>query len=98
MRKTLSIMLVLLLGVVAYAEASDRTVVMKIEGMTCELCPLAIKKSLEGVQGVKSVKVSFDEKKAWVVADKSVMDEALTNAVRTAGPYRGTVIERKSTE
>ncbi len=81
--------------VTAVAAGTDQNIVMEIKGMTCEVCTIAIKKSLTDVQGVKSVKVSFDEKKAWLVVDKSVTDSMLTDAVRKAGEYEGTVIDRK---
>ncbi len=96
MKKMLPIMLVLLLGAVAYAEASDRQVVIEIEGMTCELCAVAIKKSLREVKGVMAVKVSFKEKKAWLTTDTSVTDEMLMEAIRKAGAYTGNVIEKKT--
>jgi mercuric ion binding protein len=95
MKKILPVALVLFLGAVAFAEAAEQAVVMKIEGMTCELCAIAIKKSLKGVPGVRNVKVSYAEKKAWVTVDKSVTDDALIDAVRKAGEYEGKVIERK---
>ena len=78
-----------------YALAAQQ-VVMDIKGMTCELCPIAIKKSLERVKGVKEIKVSFDEKKARLTVDDAVTDKALEEAVQKAGEqYKGKVIERK---
>lgn len=79
----------------AYGEAAEQQVVMEIEGMTCDLCPLAIKKSLEGIKGVGAVKVSLEEKKAWLTIDESVADAVLTDAVAKAGPYKARIIERK---
>ncbi len=43
------IIVVLLLGSVVYAGVSDQQVVMEIKGMTCEMCPIAIKKALTEV-------------------------------------------------
>lgn len=96
MKKIFAICLLLTLFFlpVAYAGAGQQ-VVMEIKGMTCEMCPIAIKKALTEVQGVESVKVSFEEKKAWVTVDRTVTNEMLTNAVRKAGEYEGKVIERK---
>ncbi len=84
--------LVLLLTV-GYALAAQQ-VVMDIKGMTCELCPVAIKKSLEKVAGVKSVKVSFEDKKARLTVDDAVNDKTLEEAVRKAGNYTVKVIGR----
>ena len=41
------------------------------------------------------MKVSYEEKKAWLTADESVTDAALVTAVQKAGSYKGKVIERQ---
>ncbi len=96
MKKTasLSMIMALLLANAVFA-GSNQNVVMEIKGMTCEVCTIAVKKALMDVQGVKSVKVSYDKKKAWLVVDKTVTDDMLSGAVRKAGDYEGKVIERK---
>ncbi len=96
LRKEVILVLALFIGTsVVSAGASEQQVVMAIEGMTCELCAVAVKKSLGEVKGVKTVKVSFEEKKAWLTTDASVADEMLAEAVQKAGAYTGTVIEKK---
>ncbi len=96
MKKIASLyMIVALLLATAVFAGSDQNVVMEIKGMTCEVCTVAVKKALTDVQGVKSVKVSYDEKKARLVVDKTVTDDMLSAAVRKAGEYEGKVIERK---
>jgi mercuric ion binding protein len=87
--------LLCLLLIAAYIEAAEQQVVMEIEGMTCDLCSIAIKKALEEIKGVRSVKVSFEDNKAWITVDESVTDAALTDAVKKAGPYTARIIERK---
>ncbi len=77
-----------------YNAAAEQKVVMEIKGMTCALWPIAIKKSLAGIDGVKDTKISYKEKKAWLSVDESVTDTALVKAVQKAGPYRGKVVER----
>ena len=90
-----TMVLSVLLLTAGYALAAQQ-VVMDIKGMTCELCPIAIKKSLEKVAGVKSVKVSFEEKKARLSVDDAVIDKTLEEAVWKAGEqYKGEVVERK---
>jgi len=81
--------------VAAVAAAADQNVIVEINGMTCDVCTIAVKKSLKSVPGVKSVKVSFEENKARLVVDPSVTDGALTDALKKAGEYEGKVIERK---
>lgn len=94
MKKVLALLVAALLLSAVSVHAAQR-VVMEIEGMTCALCPLAIKKSLAKVPGVSEVNVSFEEKKARLIAEDAVTDQTLEEAVRKAGAYRGEVIERK---
>jgi mercuric ion binding protein len=93
-RVILLIVPLLLLLAVNVAHA-DQKVVMEIKGMTCVLCPLAIKKSLSGIKGVGDVKISYEEKKAWLTIDETVTDTTLVEAVQKAGPlFSGKVVER----
>ena len=71
--------------------ATPKTVTLAVQNMTCELCPITVKKSLEKVPGVSAVKVDFDRKTAIVTydADKP-QPEALTKATTNAG-YPSTV-------
>lgn len=89
-----TVLVAVLLLTAGYALAAQQ-VVMDIKGMTCELCPVAIKKSLEKVTGVKNVKVSFEDKKARLTVDDAVTDKTLEEAVRKVGAYTGKVVERK---
>ncbi|TWJ33486.1 heavy-metal-associated domain-containing protein [Geobacter argillaceus] len=97
MKRVIGTVVVAVLLLTAGYVLAAQQVVMDIKGMTCELCPLAIRKSLEKVAGVKSVKVSFDDKKARLAVDEAVTDKALEQAVQKAGTYTGKVIERKQT-
>ncbi len=40
--------------------------------MTCDTCPITVKKAMQRVDGVKSVKVDLDSKTAVAVYDPSV--------------------------
>ncbi len=51
------------------ASAAERTTLFAIKNMSCVTCPFMVRKSMEGVDGVISVKVSFDKKMATVVYD-----------------------------
>ena len=94
-KRWILIIVVILLLVAGYSAAAEQKIVIHIDGMTCGLWPLAVKKSLAGIKGVQGVKVSYEEKKAWLTADESVTDTALVKAVQKAGPYKGTVVERQ---
>ncbi|NQV82244.1 MAG: cation transporter [Rhodospirillales bacterium] len=60
---------VLLLVSAPVAMAKESAVTLSVSGMTCASCPYIVKKSLSQVKGVKNVKVSLEERKAWVVFD-----------------------------
>ncbi len=52
----------------AFAGA-PQTVVLDVQNMTCALCPLTVKKSLQQVPGVADAKVDLDKKTATVRFD-----------------------------
>jgi mercuric ion binding protein len=76
---------VLVLAVSPAFAAATQTVVLDVQNMTCELCPITVKKSLERVPGVAIAKVDLDKKTATVQFDPdkaapAVLVEATTNA------------------
>ena len=85
-------LLLLLLPVICIA--AEELVVIDIEGMTCDLWPIAIKKSLVGIEGVTAVKISYEEKTGWVTVDEAISNERLLEAIKKAGPYTGKIKER----
>ena len=56
-----------------------------IEGMSCGHCSKRVEEALKSVDGVKSVLVSLEEKKAEVVLKRDVSNEILRNAVEDIG-------------
>ena len=56
-----------------------------IEGMSCGHCSKRVEDALKSVNGVKSVKVSLEEKKADVILKNDVDNEILKNAVEEVG-------------
>lgn len=69
--------------------AGERTVNLKVDGMSCAMCVPAARKALEKVNGVKSAKVEGD--RATVVADEKVQDADLVKAIEGAG-FSATVV------
>jgi mercuric ion binding protein len=66
--------------------ATPKTVTLDVKNMTCELCPITVKKSLEKVSGVSVVKVNFDKKTATVTYDPDkAQPENLIRATTNAG-------------
>ena len=94
MNKILLFILSLFLLIAVNATAIEQRVIMEIEGMTCALCQIAIKKSLSEIDGVKDAKISYKERKAWLTVDELVSDALLIEAVQKVGQYRGKVLER----
>lgn len=89
MRKLL-ILFLAALPLAAFA-APPKTVTLDVRNMTCPLCPITVRKSLEKVAGVNSVQVDFDKKTATVTFDPDkAKPEALTQATTNAG-YPSTV-------
>ena len=54
------------------ASGPDSTVTFDVAKMTCATCPITVRKAMERVDGVKDVKVSYDDKTASVTFDPTV--------------------------
>jgi mercuric ion binding protein len=68
------------------ALAAPKTVTLDVPGMTCQLCPITVKKALQKVEGVSKVNVNFEKKEAVVTFDdaKTKVD-TLKKATADAG-------------
>lgn len=70
----------------AQAAAAEQRQIFTIENMTCALCPVTVKKAMEGVSGVKSVVIDFEAKTATVTFDATATTiEAIAAASTNAG-------------
>lgn len=66
--------------------AAAKTVTLNVQGMTCPVCPITIKKALQKVDGVTQAKVSYKKKEAVVTFDDAKTTvESLTQATAGAG-------------
>ena len=85
MRNLLAAVFVTLMPLAALA-APPQTAVLDVQNMTCGLCPVTVKKSLEKVAGVSQAQVDFAKKTATVTfdADKTTA-AALVKATTDAG-------------
>jgi len=61
-------MLVLTSGT-SLAADHELTITFDVQKMTCATCPIAVRKAMERVDGVKQVEVSLDNKSAIVTFD-----------------------------
>jgi mercuric ion binding protein len=74
--------------------AAPQTVQLAIEHMTCAMCPITVKVSLNKVPGVSQVSISFETKIAEVTFDNSQTSvENLTKATTNAG-YPSSLIKK----
>jgi mercuric ion binding protein len=63
-----------------------QTITLDVKNMTCAVCPITVKKSLEKVPGVTSAMVDFDKKTASVIFDPDKASPAtLAKATLNAG-------------
>ena len=77
---------ILLAMPLAALAAKAQTVVLDVQNMTCEVCPITVRKALDRVPGVAAVKVDFDKKTATVKFDPDRADvAALVKATTNAG-------------
>ena len=61
-------------------------ITLSIEGMTCAHCEMTVSKALKEISGVKSVKVSLDEKTAFIeYKSTKTSPKKLIEAVENAG-------------
>jgi mercuric ion binding protein len=66
--------------------APAQTIRLDVQNMTCPICPITVKRSLEQLPGVSAVKVDLAEKMAIVTYDPDKANpEALIKATTQAG-------------
>jgi periplasmic mercuric ion binding protein len=78
--------LVLAAGISLPAAAAPKTVVLSVPGMNCAACPITVRKALEKVAGVQTVKATLEPPEAIVTFDDAKTSvEKLTEATKGAG-------------
>ena len=71
---------------VAQTVAAEQTVTFAVDKMTCALCPVTVKRAMEGVEGVRTVEIDFEARTATVVFDTAATSaEAIATASANAG-------------
>jgi mercuric ion binding protein len=84
--KTLLVVVLTALVLSASAWASPQTVTLNVPGMTCEACPITVKKALEKVPGVSKIEVRLEKKQVVVTyEDSKTNTNALVKATTNAG-------------
>ena len=70
----------------AQVSAAEQTVTFTVDNMTCALCPVTVKRAMEGVEGVRAVEIDFEAKTATVAFDSAATSaDAIAAASADAG-------------
>ncbi|MBA3446945.1 MAG: cation transporter [Pseudaminobacter sp.] len=70
----------------AQTVAAEQTVTFTVDNMTCALCPVTVKRAMEGVDGVRAVEIDFAARTATVVFDTAATSaDAIAAASANAG-------------
>lgn len=71
---------------IAVLASGEQTAILDVQNMTCGVCPITVKKSLQKVPGVTDARIDFDRKTATVRFDTGKADvAALVKATTEAG-------------
>jgi len=78
--------IVAMLVLTTAAWASPKTVTLNVSKMTCEACPITVRKALQKVPGVSNVEVLYERKQVVVTFDDGkTSTDALVKATTNAG-------------
>ena len=85
MRKLAAVAALVVTSIAPAYAGSPETVVLDVQNMTCSLCPITVRKSLQRVDGVMDAKVDLGKKTATVKFDPdkanvATLVQATTNA------------------
>ena len=87
-------MLVLASGT-SLAADKELTLTFDVQKMTCATCPIAVRKAMERVAGVKQVAVSLDDKSAVVTFDSSATTATAIGQASTDVGFPATVRDKQ---
>ena len=87
-RLLMAVLLALPLVTVA---GNTQTIVLDVQNMTCEVCPVTVRKALKKVPGVTEAKVDFEKKTATVHFDPDKANAAQLVTATTNAGYPSTV-------
>ncbi|CAG7857751.1 hypothetical protein MCAMS1_02690 [biofilm metagenome] len=74
--------------------ATNRTVLLEIQNMTCPVCPLTIKKALKGVNGVQHIEIDYEAKTATVQFDDAMTTADKLAAATTNAGFPSTIAQQ----
>ena len=85
------VFVVLITAPLSLMAAGPQTVVLDVQNMTCELCPITVKKALDKVPGVAATKIDLAKKTATVKFDPDRSNVATLVKATTNAGYPSTV-------
>ena len=90
--------IIYLLACVGFLLADEASATYTVEGMMCNTnCPMKVKQSLEGVNGVKICTVDFKSKTATVIFDdEQISREKIADTIAKGTYYKVTNADKKS--
>ena len=90
--------IILLLSCAGFLLAAETTATYRVEGMMCNKnCPMKVKQSLTGVDGVKMCQVDFESKTATVTFDdEKISREKIADTIAKETYYKVTDANKKS--
>jgi periplasmic mercuric ion binding protein len=91
MHRINALALIAMLALIPAFAATPRIVVLDVENMTCPVCPITVRKSLQKLPGVAEAKVDFDTKTATVKFDPDQVAPAQLIKATTEAGYPSTV-------
>ena len=74
-------------------QAETATIELAVQNMTCATCPIAVRKSLERVEGTLDVEVDYATKLARVTYDPRRTNVAALTQATTAAGYPSTAVK-----
>ena len=80
--------IIFLLYCIGFLLAEEAIAIYKVDGMMCGVsCPLKVRQSLEGVEGVKTCTVDFETETATVTFDDTKINRKIIAATIAKGTY-----------
>jgi copper chaperone len=59
--------------------------VIKIKGMSCQHCVMAVTKALNSIEGIKNIRIDLQKGEAEYEADKPIDTELIRESISKAG-------------
>jgi mercuric ion binding protein len=94
----LAVVLMVFNASTSYGQQSTNTqeVTLKVDGMTCGMCPLTIKTALKKLNGVVDADVSYKDKEAKVLYEGGkVTVYEIVKAIEDAGNYKAIPLRKE---